>query len=90
MASRARSSQPVGRPRWRSDGFEFTCWNNDIIRGAFTIDAPDREVIAWTAVANAGIRGSDIRDMMLEAVERRFSAYRAPVVIERLTDNGSP
>ena len=76
--------------RWCSDGFEFTCWNGDIIRGAFIIDAHDREIIAWTAVANAGISGSDIRDIMLEAVERRFNSYRAPTVIEMLTDNGSP
>ena len=76
--------------RWCSDGFEFTCWNGDIIRGAFIIDAHDREIIAWTAVVNAGIRGSDIRDIMLEAVERRFNSYRAPTVIEMLTDNGSP
>lgn len=76
--------------RWCSDGFEFTCWNSDIIRGAFIIDAHDREIIAWTAVVNAGISGSDIRDIMLEAVESRFSAYRAPVVIEMLTDNGPP
>ena len=31
--------------RWCSDGFEFTCWNGDVVRGAF-IDAYDREVIA--------------------------------------------
>ncbi|WP_143542926.1 IS3 family transposase, partial [Cereibacter azotoformans] len=28
--------------RWCSDGFEFTCWNGDIVRGAFIIDAHDR------------------------------------------------
>ena len=39
---------------------------------------------------NAGISGSDIRDLMLEAVERRFSALRAPSIIEILTDSGSP
>lgn len=76
--------------RWCSDGFEFTCWNGDVIRGAFLIDAHDREIIAWRAVVNAGISGSDIRDLLLEAVERRFSALRAPSVIEVLTDNGSP
>jgi len=76
--------------RWCSDGFEFTCWNGDVIRGAFLIDAHDREIISWRAVVNAGINGSDIRDLMLEAVERRFSALRAPSVIEVLTDNGSP
>lgn len=76
--------------RWCSDGFEFTCWNGDVIRGAFLIDAHDREIIAWRAVMNAGISGSDIRDLLLEAVERRFSTLRAPSVIEVLTDNGSP
>ena len=76
--------------RWCSDGFEFTCWNGDIVRGAFIIDAHDREIIAWRAVVNAGISGSDIRDIMLEAVERRFGAYRAPSVIEMLSDNGPP
>ena len=24
--------------RWCSDGFEFTCWNGDIVRGAFIVD----------------------------------------------------
>lgn len=76
--------------RWCSDGFEFTCWNGDVVRGAFIIDAHDREVIAWRAVAIAGISGSDIRDMMLEAVEKRFGAYRAPQPVEMLSDNGSP
>ncbi|SCX32021.1 insertion element IS2 transposase InsD [Agrobacterium sp. DSM 25558] len=75
--------------RWCSDGLEFTCWNGEIIRLAFIIDAFDREIIAWTAVANAGISGSDVRDMMLEAVEKRFRATRAPNAIEHLSDNGS-
>ena len=75
--------------RWCSDGFEFACWNGDIIRGAFVIDAHDREILAWCVVVNAGISGSDIRDILLEAVERRFGACRAPETIEFLTDNGS-
>lgn len=57
---------------------------------AFIIDAFDREIIAWTAVSGAGISGSGMRDMMLEAVERRFSSVRAPHPIEHLSDNGSP
>jgi len=77
-------------PAHCSDGFEFTCWNGDIVRGAFIIDAHDREIIAWRAVVNAGVSGSDIRDIMLEAVERRFGTYRAPAVVEMLSDNGSP
>ena len=76
--------------RWCSDGFEFTCWNGDIVRGAFIIDAHDREIIAGCAVANAGISGSDVRDMMLAAVEARFGGHRAPHQVEMLRDNGSP
>jgi transposase InsO family protein len=60
------------------------------VRGAFIIDAHDREIIAWCAIVNAGIAGSDVRDMMLAAVETRFGAHRAPHQIEMLTDNGSP
>lgn len=75
--------------RWCSDGLEFSCWNGDVIRLAFIIDAFDREIIAWTAVCGAGISGSDVRDMMLEAVEKRFAGLRAPQPIEHLSDNGS-
>ena len=75
--------------RWCSDGFEITCWNGDAIRLAFIIDAHDREIIAWHAVANVGISGSMVRDMMLEAVETRFSAIQAPQALEWLTNNGS-
>ncbi|WP_404976279.1 IS3 family transposase [Agrobacterium larrymoorei] len=72
-----------------SDGLDFTCWNGVSIRLAFIIDAFDREIIAWTAVANAGVSGSDVHDMMLEAVEKRFHATGAPHAIEHLSDNGS-
>lgn len=75
--------------RWCSDGFEFACWNGDIVRGAFIIDAHDREILSWCAVANAGISGSDIRDILLEAVEGRFGTCRAPQPVEFLTDNGA-
>lgn len=75
--------------RWCSDGLEFTCWNGDVVRVAFAIDAHDREAIAWSAVAGAGISGDMIRDMMLDAVEKRFAAVRAPAPVEWLADNGS-
>ncbi|EYD71484.1 Mobile element protein [Limimaricola hongkongensis DSM 17492] len=76
--------------RWCSEGFEFTCWNGDVVRGVFIIDTHDREIIAWRAAVNAGISGSVIRDMKLEAVETRFRGYRAPHPVEMLSDNGSP
>ena len=75
--------------RWCSDALEIVCWNGEKVRIAFLIDAFDREIVAWAAVAGAGISGSDIRDMMLEAVEARFGKDRAPHPIEHLSDNGS-
>jgi transposase InsO family protein len=75
--------------RWCSDVLEFTCWNGEIVRLAFVIDAHDREVLASHAVSGAGIGGDVVRDLMLEAVEARFGALRAPAPIEFLSDNGS-
>ena len=74
---------------WCSDGLEFICWNRDVIRLAFGIDVYDRESICERAVTNAGVSGSDVRDMLLEAVERRFGTHRAPEQVEVLSDNGS-
>ena len=75
--------------RWCGDGFEFACWNGDIIRAAFVMDAHDREVMAWRAVHGSGISGADVCDMMLEAVAGRFGVSQAPDTIEILPDNGS-
>src|SRR5262245_27934652 len=76
--------------RWCSDVFEITCWNGEIVRIVFVIDAHDREVLAWHAVAGAGVSGSMVRDLMLEAVELRFATIQAPHAVEWLSDNGSP
>ena len=76
--------------RWCSDVFEITCWNGEIVRVAFVIDAHDREVIGWHGVAGAGISGEAIRDLMLAAVESRFGTLVVPHAIEWLSDHGSP
>jgi len=76
--------------RWCSDVFEITCWNGDIVRIVFVIDAHDREALAWHAVGGTGISGSMVRDLMLEAVELRFGGVQAPHAVEWLSDNGSP
>jgi transposase InsO family protein len=47
-------------------------------------------VLAGHAVAGAGISGSTVRDLMLEAVELRFVTIQAPHAVEWLSDNGSP
>ena len=75
--------------RWCSDVLEIACWNGERVRIAFIIDAFDREIIAFIAVAGSGISGSDVRDMMLDAVESRFGTTRAPHPVEHLSDNGS-
>jgi transposase InsO family protein len=64
--------------------------NGEIVRISFVIDAHDREVLAWHAVAGAGVSGSMVRDLMLEAVELRFATIQAPHAVEWLSDNGSP
>lgn len=68
---------------------EIVCWNGEKVRIAFNIDALDREIIAHVAVIGADISGSDNRDIMLAAVERRFGTDRAPHPVEHLSDNGS-
>jgi putative transposase len=76
--------------RWCSDGFEIGCDNGERVRIAFTLDCCDREAISWVATTG-GINGGDIRDLMLDSVERRFGlATRLPRPIEWLSDNGSP
>ena len=76
--------------RWCSDGFEIGCDNGERVRIAFTLDCCDREAISWVAMTG-GINGGDIRDLMLDSVERRFGlATRLPRPIEWLSDNGSP
>jgi transposase InsO family protein len=76
--------------RWCSDAFEILCWNKEVVRVGFTLDAHDREAISWVGVAGCGISGDDVRDMMLEGVEKRFGTDRAPHAVEWLSDNGSP
>ena len=71
-----------------SDAFEITCWNGEIVRVVFAIDAHDREVPAWHAVAGAGISGSMVRDLMLETVERRFGTIQAPHAVEQAMSAG--
>ena len=53
------------------------------------LDACDREIIAWSAVANAGISGEMVRDLMVAAVERRFKCTCTPHPVDWLSDNGS-
>ncbi len=75
--------------RWCSDGFEIGCDNGEKVRGAFALDCCDREVLSFLATTS-GIRGEDVRDLMVAAVEHRFGRVNhLPITIEWLSDNGS-
>ena len=67
--------------RWCSDVFEITCWNGDIVRIFFVIDAHDREALGWHAAPGTGVSGSMVRDLMLEAVELGRIVPRAVTAI---------
>jgi hypothetical protein len=75
--------------RWCSDHLEIHARNREVVRVLFVLDACDREIIAWSAVANAGITGELVRDLMVTAVERRFGTTKVPHAVEWLSDNGS-
>src|ERR1700758_1387651 len=80
---------PQSNVRWCSDGFEIGCDNAEKVRVAFALDCCDREAMSVLATTG-GIRGEDVRDLMVAAIEHRFgSVNRLPVTIEWLTDNGS-
>jgi len=75
--------------RWCSDGFEIGCDNGEKVRVAFALDCCDREAIAHIATTE-GIKGEDVRDLIVTAVESRFGQVnRLPGTIEWLSDNGS-
>lgn len=75
--------------RWCSDHLEIHARNREVVRILFVLDACDREIIAWSAVANAGVSGVMVRDLMVTAVERRFGATKVTHAVEWLSDNGS-
>lgn len=71
--------------RWCSDGFEFRCDDGAKLSVTFALDCCDREAIGWVA-SPTGYSGDDIRDLMLESVEKRFwrsTAKHTGAVAER-------
>lgn len=96
---RARSSRPhdgtvaVDRSdaRWCSDGFEIRCDSGDTVTATFTKDCCDREILAWRAWPGRGLPGEPVREMLIEAVEKRFGSTEglpAGHCLEFLSDNG--
>ena len=77
--------------RWCSDGFEIGCESGQFVTAAFAKDCCDREIMAWRAWEGRGLRGEPVREMLIEAVEKRFGSVEAigpNHSLEFLTDNG--
>lgn len=77
--------------RWCSDGFEIKCDSGQTVTATFAKDCCDREIMAWRAWEGKGLPGEPIREMLIEAVEKRFGAVEAvpqDQVLEFLSDNG--
>jgi putative transposase len=77
--------------RWCSDGFEIKCDSGEVVTATFAKDCCDREIMAWRAWPGRGLPGEPVREMLIEAVERRFGAVEAVPgsrTLEFLTDNG--
>lgn len=77
--------------RWCSDGLEIKCDSGQTVTATFTKDCCDREVLAWRAWEGKGLPGEPVREMLIEAVERRFGSVEAVPAgheLEFLSDNG--
>ncbi|MFJ3366906.1 IS3 family transposase [Pseudomonas sp. NPDC086251] len=74
--------------RWCSDGFEFRCEDGAKLSVTFALDCCDREAIGWVA-SPTGYSGDDIRDLMMESVEKRFGDQLPAMPVQWLSDNGS-
>lgn len=77
--------------RWCSDGFEIKCDSGETVTATFAKDCCDREIMAWRAWPGKGLPGEPVREMLIEAVEKRFGcveAIPADHQLEFLTDNG--
>lgn len=74
--------------RWCSDCFEIECFNGEKVYVSFILDCHDRECLSYVAY-NRPLLKKDIQEVMLKAVEKRFSKSRTEKEIQFLTDRGS-
>lgn len=78
--------------RWCSDGFEIKCDSGQTVTATFAKDCCDREIMAFRAWEGKGLPGEPVREMLIEAVEKRFGAVETmPTghLLQFLSDNGS-
>ena len=87
-----RVSVQTSDTRWCSDGFEIKCDSGETVTATFAKDCCDREIMAFRAWEGKGLPGEPVREMLIEAVEKRFGAVEAMPTGHRLqflSDNGS-
>ena len=60
-----------------------------VATATFAKDCCNREILAWRAWEGKGLAGEPVRDMLVEAVERRFGNALPDRPIQWLSDNGS-
>ena len=95
QSSRAHTgtvSVQVSDTCWCSDGFEIKCDSGQTVTATFAKDCCDREIMAFRAWEGKGMPGEPVREMLIEAVEKRFGAVEAVPAGHRLqflSDNGS-
>ena len=78
--------------RWCSDGFEIKYNSGQTVTATFTKDCCDREIMAGRAWQGKGLPGEPVREMLIEAVKKRFGDVEnipANHMLEFLSDNGS-
>jgi putative transposase len=77
--------------RWCSDGFAIKCDAGQTVTATFAKDCCDREIMAFRAWERKGLPCEPVRNMLIEAVEKRFGAVEAVPAGHRLqflSDNG--
>ena len=95
LSSRAHTgtvSVQTSDMRWCSDGFEIKCDSGQTVTATFAKDCCDREIMAFRAWEGKGLPGEPVREMLIEAVEKRFGTVEAmPTghLLQFLSDNGS-
>ncbi len=84
-------SVQVSDTRWCSDGFEIRCDSGQTVTATFAKDCCDREIMAFRAWEGKGLPGEPVREMLIEAVEKRFGTVESVPpghTLEFLSDNG--
>ena len=74
--------------RWCSDGFEIHCFNGEKVYVAFSLDCHDREALSFVG-SKIPLIATDIQNLMIQSVDKRFETGKTKREIQWLSDRGS-